>query len=168
MKHRDLVLIANLRRNARETLSSISRRTNIPVSTIFDRLKLHERTLIKKHTALIDFAKLGFSARAHIILKVHKDDRESLRTYLMASRHVNTVCKINNGYDFLCEAFFRSIHELEEMLEDMDRSFRISTKQVYYIIEELKREEFMADPAQIDLIWDDRINRIRPGSVQLL
>jgi len=59
MKLKDMMLLSNLRANARETLTNISKRTNIPISTIFDRLKLHEKNLIKKHTAIIDFALLG-------------------------------------------------------------------------------------------------------------
>ena len=76
MKKTDLLIISSLRQNAREKLTNMSKKTRIPVSTLFDRIRMHEGKLIKKHTALIDFNKLGYNTRANIILKVKKTDRE--------------------------------------------------------------------------------------------
>lgn len=152
MKQRDLVLLASLRQNARETLTRMSKKTKIPVSTIFDRLRYYEENLIKKHTAIIDFARLGFSTRVTITFKVHKDDRGNLRDYLMKNHNVNSVYKINNGYDFLVEGIFQSIKELEEFMEYIEETFSIKGKQVYYIIEDLKREEFLSDPEFVGMV----------------
>lgn len=146
MKKKDLLLIANLRANARATLTSISKKVQMPISTIFDRLKSHSDGIIKKHTTLIDFAKLGYNTRAHITLKVHKNEREKLRQYLKTHMYVNTIYKINNGYDFLIEVVFRELKQLEDFGEELDEKFKIRGKQVYYIIEDIKRENFLSDP----------------------
>ncbi|MBU4209210.1 MAG: winged helix-turn-helix transcriptional regulator [Proteobacteria bacterium] len=38
IKKTDLIIISSLRQNAREKLTEMSRKTRIPVSTIFDRI----------------------------------------------------------------------------------------------------------------------------------
>jgi DNA-binding Lrp family transcriptional regulator len=152
MKETDLMLLAHLRNNARETLTKISRNTSIPVSTIFDKLRQQEESIIMKHTSLVDFQQIGFGTRVKITLKVWKTDREKLRDFLVKHQNINSVYKINNGFDYLAEAIFRNIKDLEEFLEYLDEKFRIKTKQVYYIIEDLKREGFLADPQTIDIM----------------
>ena len=152
MIEKDLLLLSTLRANARESLTKISRSTAIPVSTIFDRLRLHEKSIIKKHTAIIDFTKLGFSTRVTITMKANKADRDELKRYLLGHHNVNSVFKINNGYDFQIEAIFRSLHNLEEFLEKLEERFRLRSKQVYYIIDDIKREAFLADPSYLDIL----------------
>ena len=57
-----------LRMNARETLTKISRKTKVPVSTVYQRIKNKEVNLILKHTSLIDFRKLGFMTKAQVLI----------------------------------------------------------------------------------------------------
>jgi len=70
LKGRERLLLSHFRRNARESLTTISRETRVPVSTIFDKLKHYERQFIRKHTTLVDFSKLGYMTRANVMLKV--------------------------------------------------------------------------------------------------
>ncbi|MEM4268393.1 MAG: Lrp/AsnC family transcriptional regulator [Candidatus Woesearchaeota archaeon] len=152
MKEKDILLLASLRKNARETLTKMSQQTHIPISTIFDKLKQFEKEVIKKHTTLVDFGKIGFSTRANITLKVDKSDKEDIRCFLEKHMNVNSVYKINNGYDYLVEAVFRNIKELEDFIDIIETKHKIKNKQVYYIIEDIKREEFLAEPGFIDLV----------------
>jgi DNA-binding Lrp family transcriptional regulator len=149
MKQIDLLLLSSLRANARETLTNISRKTSIPVSTIFDKLKAHENGTIKKHTSIVDFSLLGYGTRANIAIKVNKEEKDELKKFLMKDMNVNSFYRINNGYDYLIEAIFKNILELEDFCEKLDENFKIKTKQIYYIIEDLRREEFLADPDNI-------------------
>lgn len=149
---KDLLIIANLRNNARATLTMISKRTNIPISTIYDRLKNHSGGLIKKHTTLLDFSKLGFNTRANITLKVDRKIRDDVKNFLIKHQNINSVYKINNGYDFLIEAIFKHIKDLEDFMELMEERFKIKSKQVYYVIDEIKRENFLTDPNMIDMV----------------
>ena len=107
MNKKDLKIIACLRNNARMPLTKMSRKIRVPVSTIFDRLKMSEREVVVKHTCLLDFTKLGYHARANIAFKVDRDDKAALREYLVRHHSVNSVYKINNGYDFMVEGVFQ-------------------------------------------------------------
>lgn len=149
---KDMLIMSNLRQNARQTLTKMSRKTKIPISTIYDRLKHHENGLITRHTTLLDFAKLGYATRATVMLKVPREQREAVRDFLLKSACVNTLMKINNDFDFFFEAVFREIRELEDFIERLEEQFKVRTKKVFYIIEELKRESFLSDPMQVDYV----------------
>lgn len=149
MKKTDLLIISSLRQNAREKLTEMSKKTRIPVSTIFDRIKTHEINIIKKHTALVDFSKLGYNTRANIILKVKKEDRNDIKEFLMKHSSINSAFKINNGYDFMIEAVFRNIKEVEDFIELLEEKFKIKAKQVFYVIDDLKKEAFLSNPTII-------------------
>ncbi len=134
------------------SLTTMSRKTNIPVSTIFDRLKANEDDLIIKHTTLINFEKLGFHTRANILIKVDRDNRLNLKDYLTKHKNVNSVFRINNNFDYMFEAIFKNIKELEDFLENIDVKFNIQNKEVFYIIEDIKKESFLSEPYFIDCL----------------
>jgi DNA-binding Lrp family transcriptional regulator len=139
----DKKILCLLRKNSRETLTKLSRSTGIPISTIYDRIKLHNGSVIKKHTSIVDFEKLGYSARANIALKVEKADRAELTSFLLKHGNVNSAYRTANGFDFIVEAIFRNHMELNDFSEELDKNFQITQKQIYYILEDIKREEFM-------------------------
>ncbi|OGM02985.1 hypothetical protein A3K72_02540 [Candidatus Woesearchaeota archaeon RBG_13_36_6] len=152
IQKKDLQIISNLRANSRQTLTDMSKKTRIPISTIYDRLKVNEGNLIKRHTCLLDFNKIGFTTRAKVLIKVDRTVREDVKEYLMKHRNINSLVKINNNYDFLFEAVFKQIKELEEFLEQLEEKFKIRSKQVYYIIEDVKRESFLSEPEMLDVL----------------
>lgn len=144
MIKKELLLIPHLRRNSRETLTRLSKKTGIPISTIFDQLK--KTDIIAKHTCLLNFNNLGFNTRANIMLKVNRGERELIKDYLAKNNNINTVYKTNNGFDFMIEVIFKHIKDLEDFMEILEEKFSIKSKQVFYIIEDIKREGFMTDP----------------------
>lgn len=146
MKQSDLLIISNLRINARESLTSMSKKTRIPVSTIFDKLRENINGVIKRPTILIDFQKLGYPTVSTILIKVNKDHRDILREHLKKSFNVNSVYKVNNGYDFIVEVVFKNMQEQESFIEKLEESFNILDLKTFFIIEELKKEEFFSNP----------------------
>ncbi len=145
MNKKDLKILSELRQNARMSLTKMSKKTQIPVSTIFDRLKLNEKNIIIKHTSLLDFNKLGYNTRANITIKVNKEDKETLKQHLIRHHQINSVYKINNGFDFMVEGIFKHIIEMEDFLEQLEQKFNIIDKKSFFIIEDLKREAFMSN-----------------------
>ena len=78
LDEKGLLILSHFRSNARKNLTKISKQTGIPVSTIFDKLKMYESSIIKKHTALLDFQKLGYDIRVDFIVKINHKDRDKL------------------------------------------------------------------------------------------
>ena len=149
MNKKNLLIINHLRNNARETLTNLSKKTGIPISTIYENLKRNE--VIVKHTCLLDFTKLGFNTRAKILFKVNKESRGALQEYLEKHQNMNNVYKINNGYDYLVESLFKNIKDLQDFIEIVEEKYPIEEKEVYYVIEEVKREAFMSNQETLKL-----------------
>ena len=147
----ELLVLSYLRENARMKLTVLSKKTGIPISTIFDQLQ-RPSPITKGYTALLNFTELGFMTRAQIILKVQKDCREELGSFLLKHKSVNSAYRINNGFDYMVEGIFRDLKELEEFLETLDESYTLKMKQVFYIIEDLKREAFLSNPSYLPMV----------------
>ena len=134
MNPKTLQLLTHLRENSREKLTTISKKTNIPISTLFDLLKELQGGLVTKSTVLLDFSKLGFHTRAKVFLKVNNEDKEKLRNHLNLNPNVNTIFKINNSWSFLIETVHKNIKELDSFLEKLHEKFMIENQQIHYLI----------------------------------
>ena len=152
MKKKDLLFLACLRSNARESLTDISKKINTPISTLYDRLKVQQQGIIKKHTTLIDFAKLGYACRVNIAIKVNIEDREEVKRYMLKQPNVNSLYKINNGFDFLIEGIFKNVKDMEDFMEYFEMKFPVKERNVHFIIEDIQREAFIGDINAVDLL----------------
>src|SRR3989338_7813984 len=134
---KDLLILSELRQNARETLTKMSKHTGIPISTIFDKIRYYQTDLIKKHTTLIDFSKLGFNAKANIMVKVGRDSREEARKFLIGHHNINSIYKVSNGFDFLIEGVFKNVKDVEDFIDFFGGKFKLEQVQIHYVIEEI-------------------------------
>ncbi|MBN2457742.1 Lrp/AsnC family transcriptional regulator [Candidatus Woesearchaeota archaeon] len=150
--NKELELLSLLRQDSRMRLTEISKKTGIPVSTIFERMKSYDQQFISKYTCLLNYDSIGYSTRVSILLKVGKDERNGVAQHLKKKQNVNSIYRVNNGFDFIVEALFMNIMELNEFCEDIEDKFRVKSIQVHYIVEELKREGFLSDPKTAMLI----------------
>jgi len=154
IEKRDLVLLAHLRKNARATLTEIGKEMNMPVSTIFERLKGPLSSYIKRHTCILDNNKLGFTSRATLILKVDKEQKKEMGQFLQKHQNVNSLYRINNGYDFLVDIIFKQMIDLEEFIELLESRYKLRHKEVYFIIDEVKQEGFLAEPQTAQFVME--------------
>ena len=49
-----------------------------------------------------------------------KDRKDEMQNFLLRHTRVNTLFRINNGYDFFLEAIFRNMNELDEFTRQLD------------------------------------------------
>lgn len=152
LKEKDLQILMELRKNGRAQLTEICKNTKIPVSTIYDRIKSSSEGIISKHVTLVNFDKLGFSTRASICLKCGKNSKTHLLETMLHHQNVNSIYKINNGYDFMIEVIFKNVKELEEFVEKLDENFTIKEKAIYYVIDEIVREVFFSDHLHLSMV----------------
>lgn len=151
MKRKEFVIVSALRQDSRSSLTRMSKMTRIPVSTLHDKLKGYKGNLIKKNTTIVDFGRLGYNTRATVMFKINKAQRYPFIDCLKASSNINTLVKINNGFDVMAEFIFENIKEMEDYMEFLDKKFTIEKKETYYLIEDIKREEFLANPKKATL-----------------
>lgn len=143
---KDVLLCSRLRENGRETLTRMSKKTGIPVSTLYDRMQIHKGGLIKGFTSIIDFTALGYAVRANLLVKANYYDRERIRTFLEGAYCANTVQQLNNAYDFIAECVFRSIDELEAFKKRLYEAGKIEQLDVFIVVSDIKREAFLRGP----------------------
>src|SRR3989338_3752072 len=136
MKKEDLLILSCIRQNSRQGLTNMSRSTSIPITTIYHKLKGYEKNFIKKYTSIVDFPKLGYNTRAIIMVRTKREMRDQLFDYLLSYRALNSLHKINNGYDFLMEIIAKEIKEVELFVEHMETAFNVDKKEVHYLIED--------------------------------
>ena len=141
-----------LRRDSRQTLTNISKKTGVPISTIYDKIRLNKGELVNRHTCLLDFSKIGFACRVNIAVKVRKEERAMIRDFFIGSENINNLYRINNGYDFLIEGVFKDVKEVEEFMDRCESRFDLLEVNIYYIIDEIKRESFLTEPLHVDMV----------------
>lgn len=142
-KQKDIVLFSALRKDSRMSLTNISKETRIPVSTVYEKLRNYAGNVIQKYTVLLDFRKLGYSIRITVVLKAMQRDR--IMEFLQGNVHVNNAYRINNGYDVMCEGIFKDIHSAESFIQSLEE-YGVSKMEVFYILDDVKREGFFAEP----------------------
>lgn len=136
-------IVCQFRQNARENLTTASKKLKIPISTIYDRLRKYQGNIITKHTALLDFNKLGYGIRVIMNFKVDSSCKKEFQSFLENHARVNSVYRISNDCDFIAEILFRNMCEIHDFSEELDR-FKISEQKEYHIVKDIKREGFMS------------------------
>ncbi len=139
---KDMTILRHLRLNSRMNLTTMSKKTGIPVSTIHDRLKTKLDGVLYKNTCIIDYETIGYPIRAQVLLRAPIDNRDELKSYLYAHTSVNSLFRINSGWDLMFDMIFKSLGESERFLEQLELKFKISKMNVHYIIERYKEESF--------------------------
>jgi len=140
---KDLQVLSLLRQDARRPLTEMSRKTGIPVSTLFAKLKEYRESYVNKFTCVLNYDKLGYSVTANILFKIDKNERDTFNHELARSANINSFCRINNGFDFMAEGIFENLHAVERFLERLEGKHKIRKTQVYYVIEKMKEEGFL-------------------------
>ena len=141
----DLLMLSCLRKDSRIKLTTLSRKTGMPISTVYERLKMFRASGLIRLTTLTDFKRLGFSTRVMIAFKVDRDIRGNVAEYLGGHRNINSILRINNGYTFMMDGIFRDMYRSEDFLEDLEERFNIKKKMVFYVIDEVERERFFSE-----------------------
>lgn len=135
LEQKDRVIIEQLRSKARSKLADISEETNIPVSTIHDRLKKLESNNQIRLTTLLNYRQLRMPLQSWVLLEAR--DRAQAKKHLQEHPNINTLLAVNNGADFACEAVFRGFSDYHAFLEELGKLGRVKD---HPIIEEVCKE----------------------------
>ncbi len=142
MKSTDLEILRQLRKNSRESITNISKQTGIPTSTVFCKIKDHER-LIKKYTALIDFSKLGFNNWMRLVFHIEREEKERLMELLKENENINSIHELVGESNIMIETIHRNIKDYLDFLEYLQSKFEIKELQQFHVITDKKQEAFM-------------------------
>lgn len=148
MRKDDFEILRMLRNDARVKMTDVAREMNLPKTTVYDKYWRIKQTMITKHSALIDFKKLGNPMRINIA--VLANEKEKLAGFLLNHHAVNSVSTVQ-GYDFFIDAIFPNMAEMHDFMEELGM-FKVRKKNVHHIIEELKTEDFLTRKEHLSMI----------------
>ena len=139
MKKHEKELLNLLREDSRKTLVQINKETDIPISTLANKLKSWGSSIILKHSSLIDFAKLGYTIKAGFVLQGGL--KNEIERFLMNHPNVNSLYRLIGNHDIYAECVFRNMNELSDFKENIT-AFGIKSLEQIDLLEEIKREGF--------------------------
>lgn len=131
-----------LTENSRISISSISKKTGIPNSTISNRIhKLEEKNIIKQYTTILDHEKIGINITAMIIIQTETEKHENVEKQLPKLEEVTHVYSISGEYDVLIKVEAMNLEELNEIINSKIRTIDgIEELRELIVMEELKNE----------------------------
>ena len=125
-------------------MTKISKRTGIPVSTIFDKVRSYRKSFVERFTCLFRFSELGFKSHSFTVFSIARERREELKKFFMSSPNVNALYRINHKFDFLVDMVFKDIQDLEDFFDKVDDEFAVRPKHIFYVVNEVGRELFLS------------------------
>jgi DNA-binding Lrp family transcriptional regulator len=90
----------------------------------------------------VDFSSIGYNARKIVALKINKESRQKIHDFLANHPNINSLYRINSGFDYLAEIVARDPGKIKDILEDLEAQKGVLSITGYDIIDDLKREAF--------------------------
>jgi Lrp/AsnC family transcriptional regulator for asnA, asnC and gidA len=118
----DSRIIHSLVKNARITLSQMSKEIDVPDATISNRLKKLDKNVIKQYTLILDLDKFGLKVTAIIIIQTESEKHRSVESKLAKLEEVSEVYSISGEYDILIKVWALSLEELNNIVNSKIRS----------------------------------------------
>ncbi|MBU0532440.1 Lrp/AsnC family transcriptional regulator [Candidatus Micrarchaeota archaeon] len=118
LDEKDFAIIDELKKNSRLSEQKLAKKTNIPMTTVHNRIKkLQANGIIKKYTIELDYAKLGKSIVAYVMLKaIASADQKALLEQVAKIPQVREVAMITGEFDLLFKVKVSSMEELNELV----------------------------------------------------
>jgi Lrp/AsnC family leucine-responsive transcriptional regulator len=117
--------------NARLSTKQIAKKTNIPITTVFNRIKnLEKNGVIKGYTCMLDKKKLDRGVSAHLLININFDklskkmmNEEDLANKLLRVPGIESVDTMSGEADMIIKVSVEDIDKLNEMLTKKLRGF---------------------------------------------
>ncbi len=139
----DRTLLAILEEDASLPVKKISRRTGIPPSTVFHRIKrLKETGVILGETVRVDKRKAGVPLGVFVLIKLDNTKltygrKGGLSKRAMQIPYVESVCEITGSFDMLVKAYVPSVDELYDVVVCQLRELEgvVSTESFFILLD---------------------------------
>ena len=136
----DYQIISELRNNAKQTASDISKTIHLAVSTVIERIKKMEKSgLIEAYTAIINDAKAGNDIT--VMMEVSMDHPRYNDEFIAAVRDMPNIieCYYMTGeFDFVLKICCRSSDHLEQIHNRIKDCSGVRLTRSHYILRTVK------------------------------
>ncbi|PAV08298.1 Lrp/AsnC family transcriptional regulator [Methanosphaera cuniculi] len=143
MDETDEKILSALVENSRMPISKISQKTNIPDSTISNRIKkLEKNGVIEKYTTILDPEKVGINVSAIIIIQTETEKHENVEKELPKLKEVTDVYTVSGEYDILIKLWAHTLDELNDIINSEIRTIDgIEELRELIVMDVLKEEQ---------------------------
>jgi len=139
LKENDMIVLRHLRENSRQSLAKLSKKTKMPISTLFDKVNKLEKEVIKKHVSLLDFTNLGYGVLVNFLIK--SSSKQEIKDFLYNNPSVNSFCTVSPSFDFYAECIFKDLKEMDTFKESLLKYKLIELNETF-VVDTLKKEAF--------------------------
>jgi DNA-binding Lrp family transcriptional regulator len=134
IKEKDIEIIKCLRSNSRIQLKDISRKTSLPLTTVFERMK-KVGSLVKRYYSVLDYQSLKHPINIFYLVRMENNR-------ILLSSKINNIYRTNIRSTYLIEAYFMNMMQASEFCDEVcSMNGRILSE--YPILGEIKREGFL-------------------------
>lgn len=141
----DLKIIGILKRDARTPISRMAKDLNLPRTTVHERVKrLIERGIIRSYTVIPDYAKLGKSTTAFVLVSFMPGTEYSQRKVaeeIASLENVHEVHLISGDWDILVKVRADSISSIGSLVIDRIREIKGVAKTLTCTVFDTVKEE---------------------------
>jgi Lrp/AsnC family leucine-responsive transcriptional regulator len=115
---KDAIILDILKNNAKKTTHQISNETNIPITTVHNRIKkLESSGIIEKYTIWINRKKLGKGIDARLAVKVGRDgDQDEICSKLVHHESVIGAYQVTGEDDIIVKLNVKDVDELHSFI----------------------------------------------------
>ncbi|UZW13078.1 Lrp/AsnC family transcriptional regulator [Clostridium pasteurianum] len=114
----DLKIINVLKENSRSTTSEVSKRVNLSIPAVAERIrKLEEAKIIEKYTIKVNRDKINFKLLAFIFVNIDKtEDIDEFRKSIVQYSSVLECHHVAGEYDYLLKVLVEDTKSLEDFV----------------------------------------------------
>lgn len=128
LDEKDSAILDELTKDSRKTTKAIARELDIPRATVHDRIvKMEQKGVIKRYTAVPDYAQLGLGVSAFILVQFEPEKGISQRETaedIGSLPGIFEVHMISGEYDMLLKVRGASMEEIGKLVIDRLREVK--------------------------------------------
>lgn len=140
---KDIQIVSQLRENARIPFCDIGRTVKLCRSTVAEKVKAFQFSIIRRYTCLIDFRAVGYTVRLSFLITLAGGDKAVFSRYMQHHPNTNNLYKTRGNGDYLVEMVFQTQQDAEEFLSALQNAFTIHAFHVFFIEQDVLRESFL-------------------------
>jgi DNA-binding Lrp family transcriptional regulator len=128
LDEKDSDILEELMKDSRKTTKAIARELEMPRATVHDRIvKMEQKKVIRKYTAIPDYAQLGLGVTAFILVQFEPEKGLSQRDTADDIAHLPGIFEvhmISGEYDILLKVRGSSMEEIGKLVIDRLREVK--------------------------------------------
>jgi len=128
LDEKDSAILDELVKDSRKTTKAIARELDIPRATVHDRIvKMEQKKVIKKYTAVPDYSQLGIGVSAFILVQFGPQEGLSQRETaeeISELKGIYEVHMISGEYDMLLKVRGSSMEDIGNLVIDRLREIK--------------------------------------------